>query len=256
MQAVKTNTQLVDEFVGMLSSTQASEFAVILIGSVARGMQSPRSDLDLLIITEEIAAVPQTVGPVHVQTLTPSTFVERLRAGDDFTAWCIRYGVPLVNSGVWKRIASSDEAQGWPDWRKKTPHALRRLLLADSLVESDDWDAAIEEMLFAISHVGRAVLLKNGIFPLSRPEMIRQLREADYDALSELLSAFLNDTPDDKTVDRARRYVKRLLVSLDKSGYQREIQIRRRAHEKKRELTTRRGIRNKTKSSSERSPAE
>ncbi|OLC83238.1 MAG: hypothetical protein AUJ01_01890 [Acidobacteria bacterium 13_1_40CM_3_65_5] len=219
-------------------------------------MQSPRSDLDLLVITDDIGKLPQAVGPIHVQALTPSTFVERLRDGDDFAAWCIRYGVPLVNSSVWKRIASSEQAQVWPDWRKKTPHALRRLLLADSLVASDDLDAAIEEMLFAISHVGRAVLLKSGTFPLSRPEMIRQLREADYRALSNLLSAFLNDAPDVKTVDKARRYLKRLLVSLDKSGYQREIQVRRRAHEKKQQHAIRRGVGTRRKSSSNRSHAE
>lgn len=42
----------------------------------------------------------------------------------------------------------------------------------------DPW-AAQEELLFAVTQLSRAVLLSRGHFPLSRPELSKQLRDID-----------------------------------------------------------------------------
>lgn len=193
-------------------------FALVLIGSVARDTATSQSDLDLLVLSSPKLVVPRTPDRLHVQSMSDKEFEERLKSGDDFAAWCVRFGVPIVASESWLSLTSSPAAAVWPDWRLKVPHAARRLTLAASLLDSRDIPAAAEEALYAVTHVGRAILLKNNVFPLSRPEMIHQLRAAGKPALSDLMKTFLYDDPEQRVVRRAIRYTKRLLIQLDRPG--------------------------------------
>jgi hypothetical protein len=133
-----------------------------------------------------------------------------------------------VTSRGWLEIVSSPDAAVWPDWHKKVRHAARRLTLAATLLETGDILAAAEEMLYAVSHTARAILLKNGIFPLSRPEIIAQLRGTGHQHLGKLLQGLSYDEPTKAAMNRNLLYVKRLLVYLDKPVYREFVQLRRR----------------------------
>ena len=67
--------------------------------------------------------------------------------------------------------------------------------MATALLDVDDVEAASEELLFGTSHVGRALLLKHGTFPLSRPEMPSQLKMIDVQ-LAVFLERLLDDSVD------------------------------------------------------------
>ena len=67
--------------------------------------------------------------------------------------------------------------------------------MAFELLEVGDVDAASEELLFAASHVARAVLLKQGVFPLSRPELPSQLKDVDP-SLAGLLAELIEGEMD------------------------------------------------------------
>ncbi|HUE90284.1 MAG TPA: nucleotidyltransferase domain-containing protein [Vicinamibacterales bacterium] len=191
---------------------------LILIGSVARGTNHDASDLDLLVISER-PPVRVTPDPaLHVQYFTEAEFLSRLNAGDDFAAWCVRFGVPLADTGLWSRVTSG-YGDSWPNWHNKLPHASRRLHLAASMLQLGDIDAAGEESLYALTHVGRAILLQQEIFPLSRPEMVNQLADSGFTALSKLLQKCLFDAPDTRTTRLAIAYVKKLLVNMDREWY-------------------------------------
>jgi hypothetical protein len=164
---------------------------------------------------------------LHVQSLTDETFRNKLRSGDDFAAWCIRFGVPLIGSTSWTAILNSPEAELWPDWRKKVTHATRRLLLATAMLGAGDLEASAEETLYAVSHTGRAVLLKQEVFPLSRPEMVQQLSETGHAALAELLKDLIYGPASERQLTRAHVYVKRCLVHLDKATYANFVNERR-----------------------------
>jgi len=221
-------TSLTHDFVQTVSSTKdGAEVAIILIGSVARSTQTSNSDLDLLLVGGRVPQITRNPDRLHVQALTTKQFEERLRAGDDFAAWCVRYGVPLVNSSDWLRIVGSPEASIWPDWRKKVRHAARRLTIAASLLETGDIPAAWEEMLYAASHTARAILLKNSAFPLSRPEIISQLREVKCEYLAKLLQELSYEEATKLTLDRGVMYIKRLLVSLDRTAYEEFVHKRK-----------------------------
>jgi hypothetical protein len=222
-------TSLTQDFVRSVCSTnEKTQISVILIGSVARSTHASQSDLDLLVVGDQPPRVERHPDRLHVQALTTRQFTERLRAGDDFAGWCVRYGVPLVTSRGWLEIVSSPDAAVWPDWHKKVRHAARRLTLAATLLETGDILAAAEEMLYAVSHTARAILLKNGIFPLSRPEIIAQLRGTGHQHLGKLLQDLSYDEPTKAAMNRNLLYVKRLLVYLDKPVYREFVQLRRR----------------------------
>ena len=70
-------------------------------------------------------------------------------------------------------------------------HARKRMNVALELLEMGDVEAASEELMFAASHVARAILLERGVFPLSRPELPAQLRDREPDIarlLEDLIS--------------------------------------------------------------------
>lgn len=228
MSTASSYTSLTQNFVRQVcSANREMEISVILIGSVARSTHTSQSDLDLLVLGDESAVVERHPDRLHVQALTTKQFRERLRAGDDFAAWCVRFGVPLVTSKSWLEIVDSPDAAIWPDWHKKTRHAARRLTLAAALLETGDIAAAAEEMLYAVSHTARAILLKDGVFPLSRPEIVAQLRERGHERLAKLLQELSYEEPTRGTLNRGLLYVKRLLVYLDRPVYQEFVELRR-----------------------------
>lgn len=221
-------TVLTQEFVqAVCSANEGSQLSVILIGSVARSTQTSQSDLDLLVVGEKPPVVERHPDRLHVQTLTTKQFADKLRSGDDFAGWCVRYGVPLLASSGWLQIVSSPDAGTWPDWHKKVRHAARRLTLATTLLETDDIAAAAEEMLYAVSHTARAILLKAGVFPFSRPEMIGQLKETGQERLAKLLQELSYEESGTTALNRASMYVKRLLVHIDRPSYREFVSLRR-----------------------------
>ncbi len=209
------------------AANPAQGIAIILIGSVARGTATPSSDLDLLVLSaDRLNRVGATDG-LHVQMFTAPDFLGRLGGGDDFAGWCVRYGIPVVDHALWQEVIHSPQASTWPDWRAKINHLARRLLLAADLLKLTDVDAAKEELLYAVSHVGRALLLKQGVFPLSRPEMITQLKDSAYVALSRVLEDLLFGDPTERGIRRGVGYVKKLAVHLDRALYAEHLAARR-----------------------------
>jgi predicted nucleotidyltransferase/uncharacterized protein (UPF0332 family) len=234
MTSERTPTELINSFTDRLKSSNPNrDLAVILIGSVARNVATSKSDLDLLVIGETEAVIARN-DRLHVQFLRMSEFLERLRGGDDFAAWCVRYGIPIVRTDVWDRITQSEEAKTWPNWRKKIEHATRRLLLANDLLAVRDEEAAAEELTYAVSHVGRAILLSKGLFPLSRPEMITQLADVGYSRLSEILEELSFRSTSRYGMRQAIRYLKKLLICLDREGFEKYVRSRKEARAAKR----------------------
>ena len=203
----------------VVSVNPDSEWAAILAGSVARDVATDRSDIDLVIVSEAPLKRPTCSMRVHVQMFTRDEFMRRLRERDDFALWCARFGVPLRESPGWRDIVASPDAQQWPAWQAKIPHAARRLVLASDLFRCGDLTAASEEALYAVAHVARAILLKAEVFPLSRPELPRQLEEQGQPMLARLMIRLLAHDEDPRLLRRAIGYMKRLLVHLDKDQF-------------------------------------
>lgn len=195
-------------------------FVAILVGSVARGTDSERSDLDVVLLSATPLQVKGCDPIAHVQAFMYDSFAEKLRTGDDFAAWCVRLGVPILGDlKKFQAIASSVDASIWPDWKHKVPHATRRLILAEDMRLIGDSSAASEETLYAAAHIARAILLRAGVFPLSRPEMVAQLDRENHVVLAELLRRLVLHDEEPRFLNRAVRYLKRVLIDLDKATF-------------------------------------
>ncbi len=150
---------------------------VVLIGSYARGAQTSRSDVDLLVLLQEPRR-PILKAPygVHFQFEDIERFRRRLRKRDDYAIAALKFGKPLHDSGnLWEELQQHLKSGIWPDWRAKIKQAERRIKLADELLVTDDIDAATEEYLAIATQISRAILLRHGEYPLSRPELAKQL---------------------------------------------------------------------------------
>ena len=162
---------------------------VVLVGSAIRGAMNARSDIDVLVISDNDRRILlNRPGNIHLQQESRARFLKRLEEGDDYPGWALRFGVPVRDPDGWwaERAAAELNAPHWPDWRSKVIHATKRMSMAVELLEMGDVEAASEELMYAASHIARAILLKRGVFPLSRPELPAQLRDVEPD-LARLL---------------------------------------------------------------------
>lgn len=162
---------------------------VVLVGSWARGRQvADISDIDLLVLAHDCSADAQP--DVQVIAIEPDELERRALEGDDFAQWALRLGRPLSGRDAWAALkARLLPMAPWPRPEAKLAHAARKVVTARALLEMGDTAAATEEARYAASHLARGVLLAQGVFPLSRPELSQQLRDCGQDALAIALEA-------------------------------------------------------------------
>jgi hypothetical protein len=208
------------------------DVSVILVGSVARQTQSENSDIDLLLVSRRPLTDLNIPPQVHLMRSTLGDFLKQLDAGEDFEAWCVRFGIPIRDNGLWSEILARPEATVWPSWKKKVMHGARRLFLAGKLITVGDLEAAAEELLFATGHIARGLLLKANIFPLSRPELENQISAIGYPHLASVHKALRTNLKNDlRFLKRCQMYSKKLLLHLsadDYGTYAREFQQKKR----------------------------
>lgn len=169
---------------GADSSTDA---AVVLVGSGARsGASTPFSDVDVLTVGFD---PPRPAPPrIQVVALTEAALRTRVRDGDDFAQWALRYGKPLAGRAYWRLLQEQLLPDApWPSYEAKRAQAALRLEFAEELASMGDSSAAAEELRFALSHLARAFLLRQAIFPLARAELPTQLRSIGDRELADSL---------------------------------------------------------------------
>lgn len=192
---------------------------VVLVGSSARGTTHVRSDIDILVIHDEDRRIRlDRPGNIHLQQDTRSRFLSRLEEGDDYPGWALRFGIALRDPGGWwaKQVAAELEEPHWPDWRPKAVHAKKRMAMSMDLLDVGDVDAASEEMMFAASHVARAVLLKHREFPLSRKELPRQLYGISPD-LAKILHSLIRGERDSGMLRSGQAILEREINKLQRA---------------------------------------
>jgi hypothetical protein len=222
-----------------LRRNQEGDIAIVLIGSAARGLWNEASDVDLLFLGKTRPEVAKNVSGYHIQAASEAEFLRNLSLGEDFEAWCVRFGTTLYDSGIWATIKESNVAATWPRWQVKVVHGARRLFLAGILLETGDRHAAAEETVYVLGHIARGILMRGGVFPLSRPELAEQVRNVGYPHLADIHERLRNSEDIPIHVLRlAQRYSKKLLCSLDSEIYRSSAEDYRR---NKRAKQSRRG---------------
>ena len=212
-KAVKVGAVSVLDALAQLGLTDTA--TVILVGSGARDTMNVRSDVDILVLHDESHWIHlKCPGDVHMQQDSRSNFLRRLKDGDDYPGWALRFGIPICDPYGWwaKHVKAELDNPHWPDWRTKVCYARKRMIMALELLEVGDIDAASEELMFAASHVARAVLLQHGVFPLSRPELPSQLEAIDSD-LARLLKRLIDAEVDISSLEAGGSFLDRKIES-------------------------------------------
>lgn len=160
--------------------THSSVLAVVFFGSSVRPVSSV-GDLDLLIVFEgSEPALTDVPIDVDVRSYAATKVPELISKGHDLLGWALRYGVVAYERNFyWAELRR--------EWMPNLPFpsaviAEQRAERAEGLLRKlqaiGDDDAAAEQYLSVLTHRARSFLLHRGVFPISRPELAGQLRQA------------------------------------------------------------------------------
>ncbi|HEV7774130.1 MAG TPA: hypothetical protein VGO48_12675 [Conexibacter sp.] len=168
--------------------------AFALTGSTARSQRTAISDLDYHVIGPR----PSRAGladEVDIVATDAGRFWEKLRSGDDYVQWTLRFGCVLFDrTGVFRegmRVLSTERL--WPDTARKHARLSSHRRQAQRLIDLGDRDAAQEQVRAALTSAARAVLLDVGVFPLSRTELPAQLDAIGRMRLALALRAVIDE---------------------------------------------------------------
>lgn len=169
--------------------------ALVLSGSTTRCRRTDISDLDYHVIGPSIE-VDGLSRELDMHVLSEQDLRRAIVTGDDFAQWSLRFGWVVFDNGVLQEaVRLIVEQRPWPDVERKRAHASKSMKLAVRFVESGDEDAALLQVRTALSLAARARLLAEGIFPLSRAELPRQLEEIGSPAAARALDATIYGSP-------------------------------------------------------------
>jgi len=167
--------------------------AIVGVGSAVREV-SDVADLDLVVVCNP--PQPEFAGvPIDVDLRTyPRQDVERLVSeGHELLGWAVLYGCPILDrDSCWHGICQR--------WRGRVP--LPSAAMARSRAEKTqehlaylesigDADAAQEQHISMLTHLARAALIDENVYPASRPELPAQLDRIGEHELGRQLSEAL-----------------------------------------------------------------
>jgi hypothetical protein len=172
------------------ASSRAGILAVVAYGSAVREVESS-ADVDLLFVYEgDPPELDPPPGDVDLRGYASDDVEALLAGGHDVLGWALRFGVALwQRDGWWDDLAAR--------WRDRLPlpsegaadeRARKALRISREMETAGDTDAAEEQRLVALTQQARAELIRAGVFPGSRPELPKQLRDIGDAALARDLS--------------------------------------------------------------------
>jgi predicted nucleotidyltransferase/uncharacterized protein (UPF0332 family)/DNA-binding HxlR family transcriptional regulator len=180
-----------DEFVSKLrSQSKENLLSVILFGSVATGTAKAGSDLDLLTVFNNIAAMPEGMHSqtellnkfyrvtVQEHSFGRNDFLEAYQQGDDIIVNALAEGLVLYDNGFimpllskpLPRPSASVAQQDLEEARKKIEDAKRNY-------RNESLDTTIMLLALAMSFGVRAYLIAKGEIPGSRHNLAMQMRK-------------------------------------------------------------------------------
>ncbi len=168
---------------------EAGAEAFALTGSTARNRRTYSSDLDYHVVGPRPRHT-DLEDEVDVYVGDADQFWSKLRAGDDFVQWTLRFGLVFFDTGIFRAATKAIVTENlWPDAGAKLSRVPAMRELASRLIRMGDRDAAQEQVRATLTSGARALLLEKDVFPLARSELPEQLRVADCEEVAEALSA-------------------------------------------------------------------
>lgn len=165
--------------------------AVVLFGSAVRPAVDS-FDLDCLYVYDgDHPTIPSAPAEVDVRGYHVDQVEPLIEGGHDLLVWSVRLGALVCErDAYWTRLRDRWLSRlPFPSPEVADARAERAERILADLREMGDEDAAVEQMLTAVTHRARAALLRASVFPASRPELPGQLRQIGLDELAGSLAA-------------------------------------------------------------------
>jgi hypothetical protein len=173
-------------------SQAAGAEAFALTGSTARNQRTEISDLDFHVVGRR-PRYDDLPDDVDIYAGDAEQFWTKLRSGDDFVQWTLRFGCLLFDTGIFRAGLQAIVTEGlWPDPQVKFARLPAHVNLASRLIRMGDRDAAQAEVRAALTTAARGILLEARVFPLARSELSDQLHCIGYERLGQALHATIH----------------------------------------------------------------
>lgn len=174
---------------------QSGAEAFALTGSTARDRRTTISDLDYQVVGPR-PSHDDLAEEVDIYAGDADHFWRKLRSGDDFVQWTLRFGCLLLDTGIFRAgVGAIATDKLWPDPQAKLARLPELRDLAFRLVRMGDRDAAQDQIRAALTSAARAVLLDARIFPLARSELPGQLEAVGHGRLGSALTDTIHHEP-------------------------------------------------------------
>ncbi len=172
-----------------------SVLAVVAFGAGVR-TTCFTADIDLLVIYERpkpyVAGRPIDVDIRWYERSQAESFIAQ---GQELLGWVLRFGeLVCEHKGYWTNLRREWLGRmPFPSAEVAQERVKRAWRLYQELNEMGDEDAAQEQRLVALTQEARALLIRRGVYPASRPELPEQLRAINELPLAEKLEAALQE---------------------------------------------------------------
>lgn len=205
-----------DEIQRRALTSGALSFAIT--GSTAVDRRTRVSDLDFYVVGKPID-LPFADVELDVYVISERDFVDRLTAGDDYAHWTLRFGLILHDTGPMRDALAHVRAHRlWPDPSVKADQTARALDLCRSILETRDYDAAVEQCRITFSLAARWWLLREHVFPRARADLPGQLAGTALEWLGDPLRATIYGEPEDRMLLQAVARLGRVLERFGQSA--------------------------------------
>jgi predicted nucleotidyltransferase len=180
--------------------------AIVVIGSAVRERGHRRSDFDLLLIYRGKRPVIEAPLEVDIRFVSIEGISDQIAKGHEILCWALAFGTAIYDpERYWEHLQ-----QAWnkriplPSAKEARERGQQTLARASQMLEIGDESAADDLVLAALTQFARERLIKEGVFPASRPELPDQLRRIDeHDPLANILEdAMYGDSTPSEQMDQ------------------------------------------------------
>lgn len=162
----------------IIGRSSTNILSIILVGSYARGTESPSSDTDFVVISRRpLKRIKPQHKPADIIRYSPTQFTSSVYAGDEFVLWGLKYGLIVFDAFYLQKnfLAEGAQLQGLIARKNST---IERLIYSIVLgLSTERWNILGPRIADLYNQILRLSILCNGEIPLSAKELFTQFKE-------------------------------------------------------------------------------
>jgi len=195
--------------------------SIILFGSVAKGIETRESDIDLMIITDKVSETKKAASDliedlfgfyrylIEEHIYTKENFDSFYRKGNDMIINLIKDGIILYDSGFYQQYLKRELPLPTQEHIEETLNfAKRNFKEAESLIQTN-YESAVIPLKNVVRDCCRAILLMKGFIPGSKhelPDQIKKINPEYSKLLKDINKIYI------KHMEKAEKIEKKIII--------------------------------------------